>query len=75
MFCVPIGTRVDPASFFHKRLQLRWGHLAMSDVPQCTRPFADCFAIGVVVTSAADDGSKWIRLLIEWKLRKFKRVP
>ena len=56
IFCVPISTRIDPARFFYKRFQLRRRHLAMSDVPQCSRPFADCLTIGVVVTSAAKDG-------------------
>ena len=31
-FCVPISTRIHPTGFLHKRLQLRRGHLASSNV-------------------------------------------
>jgi hypothetical protein len=72
---VPISTGIDPACFLHKRFQLRRRHLATGGIPQFPRPFADRFAVGVVVTSAADDGAKWIRFLVEGQLSKFKCVP
>jgi hypothetical protein len=72
---VPISTGIDPACFLHKRFQLRRRHLATGGIPQFPRPFADRFAVGVVVTSAADDGAKLIRFLVERLLGKSERVP
>ena len=59
-FCIASSTRVDPAGFLHKRLQPRLGFLAVSDIPQCPRPFADCLDIDFIATRAANDGSIWI---------------
>ena len=47
----------------------------MSDISQRSRPFADRLAIGVIVTRAANDGSKWVSVLVEGKIGKFKRMP
>jgi hypothetical protein len=75
IFCVPISTCVDPTCFLHERLQLRRRHLATSDVPQRSRPFADRFDVDIVVTRAANDGSKWISGFMQWKVRELKRMP
>jgi hypothetical protein len=56
IFRIQIRTRINPSGFFHKLHQPRSGHIAMSNIPQRTRPFADHLTIGVVVTSAANDG-------------------
>ena len=47
----------------------------MSDISERSCPFADRLAIGVIVTRAANDGSKWICVLVEWKIGKFERMP
>ena len=55
---VQIGTRIDPAGFFHKRFQPRPRHLAMSDIPERSRPFADRLAVGALrgaANGAIDD--------------------
>jgi hypothetical protein len=75
IFCVPISTCVDPTCFLHERLQLRRRHLATSDVPQCSRPFADRFDVDIIFTRAANDGSKWISGFMQWKVREFKGFP
>ena len=68
-------TRIDPADFLHKRLQPRSGHIAMSYIPQCSRPFADRFDVDIIVTRAANDGSEWICVLVKWKTSEFARMP
>jgi hypothetical protein len=40
-FRIQVGTRIDPADFLHKSLQQRPRLLAVSDIPQCPRPFAN----------------------------------
>jgi hypothetical protein len=74
VFCVPIRTCVDPTCFLHERLQLRRRHLALGDIPQCPRPFADRFDVDIIITRAANDGSKWVRIPVEGQLRKFECV-
>jgi hypothetical protein len=74
MFCILISTRIDPACFLHKPLQLRRRHLATSDVPQCSRPFTDRLDVDIIVTRAADDGSKWISGFMEWKTSEVERM-
>jgi hypothetical protein len=54
---------------------LRRRHLATSDVPQRSRPFADRLAIDITTTRAANDGSKWISILVERQTSRFKRMP
>ena len=73
--CVTSSAGVDPAGFLHKRLQPRRGLLALSDIPQRSRPLADRLAIDFIVTRAANDGSKWICVLVEGKIGKFKGMP
>ena len=75
IFCVPISTCVDPTCFLHKRFQPCRGSLAMSNISQCSRPFTDRLAIGAMVTGAANDGSKWISILVERQTSRFKRMP
>jgi hypothetical protein len=75
IFCVPISTRIDPAGFLHKFLRRHLGLLAMSDIPQCSRPFADRLAIGAMARGAANDGSKWVCVLVKGKTRKLERMP
>jgi hypothetical protein len=58
IFSVPISTRIYSASFFHKRLQLVWAHVAASDITQCPRPFADRLVIGSTSRREANDGCK-----------------
>jgi hypothetical protein len=69
IFSVPIGTRVDPTGFFHERLQPRPGTLAISDISQRSRPFADRLAIDFIVTRAANHGSKWVGAVVEGEIR------
>jgi hypothetical protein len=48
----------------------------MSYIPQCSRPFADCFIIGKISARATNNCSKWVRIPVEGEgqLRKFKCV-
>src|SRR4029077_3452115 len=71
-FCISVSAGVDAASSCHKRLQRRRGLLASSNIPQRSRPFADRLAIGVIVTRAANDRTKWVCVLGEGKIGKFK---
>src|ERR1700735_4532552 len=72
---VEIGTRVDPADPLHKCLDPHFTRLAVSDISQRPRPFADCLAIDFIVTRAANDGIKWICVLVEGNTREFERMP
>jgi hypothetical protein len=74
-FCMASSTGIDPTCFLHKRPQLTVGHFATGDIPQCSCPFADCLAIGVVATGAANDGSEWICVLVKRKTSEFERMP
>jgi len=47
----------------------------MSDISERSRPFADRLAINFIVTRAANDGSKWICVLVEGKIGNFKGMP
>ena len=47
----------------------------MSDISQCPSPFADRLAIDFIVTRAANDGSKWVCMLVEQKTCEFERIP
>jgi len=47
----------------------------MSHIPQCSRPFADRLAIKAIVGRAANNGAKRVRVLVEWMIGKFERVP
>jgi class 3 adenylate cyclase len=71
---VPIGTGINPTGFLHKRLDPCTRRFVASDIPQCSRPFADCLAIDVIRRRAANDRSKWICILVEGQLSKFKCV-
>jgi hypothetical protein len=73
-FRILIGTRIDSADFLHKHLQPRLGRLAMSDIPQCPCPLADCFIIGKISARAAYNCSKWVRIPVEGQLRKFESM-
>ena len=68
---VSLSTRVDAACFLHERLQLGPRHLAISDVPQSSRPFADRLVVDDVVRGAANDGSEGIRVLVDRQARYF----
>jgi hypothetical protein len=47
----------------------------MSYIPQCSCPFADRLVIYFIGRRAANEGSKWISLFVEWKTRKFRGAP
>ena len=47
----------------------------MSDISERPCPFADRLAIDFIVTRAANDRSKWICVLVEGKIGKFKGMP
>ena len=71
---IEAGTRIDPTGFLHKHPEPPHRLFAPSDVPQCPRPFADCFTIGKISARAANNCSKWVRIPVEGQLRKIKCV-
>jgi hypothetical protein len=73
--CVTSSAGVDPAGFRHKRLQRRRGLLASSNIPQRSRPLADGLVVGGAAARAANDGSKWICVLVSRLISKFKGMP
>jgi hypothetical protein len=47
----------------------------MSNISQRARPLADRLAIDITTTRAANNGSKWISILVERQTSRFKRMP
>jgi hypothetical protein len=73
--CIGSSAGIDPAYVLHKGLQPRSGRFAVSGIPQCARPFADCLDIDFIVARAANNHCEWIGVLVEWKIGKFKGMP
>jgi hypothetical protein len=72
---VEIGTRINSADPLHKCFDPHFRRLAMSDISERPGPFADRLAIDFIVTRAANDGRKWICVIVEAKIREFERMP
>ncbi len=75
IFSVAISTRINSAGFLHERLKPRPRHPETTNVPQSPCPLADCLAIDIAATGAANDGSKWVRVPVEGRPSEFKRAP
>ena len=69
------GARIYSTSLLHKRFQACARHLAIGDIPECSRPFADCFVVDGAVTRAANNGTIWFCGFVEWKASTFEGMP
>src|SRR5262245_27844604 len=75
IFCVPLGASIDPTSVLHKRRQLVAGFLDPLHIPQCPRPFADCFVVCLAIACTTDHGGKRVRIHISPQPGKLVRTP
>jgi hypothetical protein len=75
LVCVASSALIDPTSVLHECLQLHVRGLAFRSITQRSGPFADHFVVRGVPTRAANDGSKWISVIVKSQISKLKRVP
>jgi hypothetical protein len=66
---------IDPTSVLHKRRQLVAGFLDALHIPQCPRPFADCFVVGLAIACTTDHDGKRVRIHISPQPSKLERTP
>jgi len=73
IFCIPLGTGVNPTSVLHKRRQQVARFLDPGHIPQRPRPLADCLVVEFVLACRTNDHGKRVSARINSQTSKLVR--